>query len=195
MTRIISGTARGRRLLVPEHGTRPTSDRGREGVFNSLMTLVDLDGAAVLDLFAGTGALGLEALSRGAARASFVESGRAAALVLQRNIDAVDRPGAVLRPVTVEAFLRESASAHGAPFDLVFADPPYNLEPEEVTRFLGQLAEGAWLGEGAIVVLERSSRDGAPLWPDVIEAIKDKRYGASVFWYGRRRQRVDHSTG
>src|SRR3712207_3658398 len=94
VTRIIAGTAGGRRLRVPPSGVRPTGDRAREGLFNSLSTLTDLEGAAVLDLYAGSGALGLEALSRGAAQVVFVENGPRVLPVLRANIDAVGLPGA-----------------------------------------------------------------------------------------------------
>jgi 16S rRNA (guanine966-N2)-methyltransferase len=111
VTRIVGGRAKGRRLLVPPSGTRPTSDRAREALFNSLRALVDLDGAHVLDLFAGTGAVGLEALSRGAASALFVESDRVAGDALQRNIAAVGLDGATLLRRTTSAARRSPRSS------------------------------------------------------------------------------------
>lgn len=184
MTRIVAGLAKGRRLRVPARGTRPTSDRAREALFNTLAGLVDLAGARVLDLFAGTGAVGLEALSRGAAHATLVESDRAVATVLQRNIDAVGLAGAVLVRASVESFL---ATGPDAPFDIAFADPPYALDDAEIAALLARLAEPGWLAPGAIVVLERGARGGEPSWPDVMESVKQKRYGEGVLWYGRRR--------
>jgi 16S rRNA (guanine966-N2)-methyltransferase len=183
--RIVSGAARGRTLQVPATGTRPTSDRAREALFSSLASLLDLSGARVLDLFAGTGAIGLEALSRGAAHVTLVESGRDAASVLQRNVDAVALPGAVIARMSVESYLA-GGDQSGPPFDLVYADPPYAFTDAAATALLDTLAAGnRWLGEDAIVVIERSAR-GAPLtWPDVFEAIKDRRYGEGVLWYGR----------
>jgi 16S rRNA (guanine966-N2)-methyltransferase len=187
VTRIVSGIAKGRRLEVPARGTRPTSDRAREALFSSLTVLLDLQGARVLDLFAGTGAVGLEALSRGAAQAAFVESARSAASVLQANIDALGLPGAVVHRCSVESFL--AATAGERPFDLVFADPPYALGDSELAAILQVLsAESRWLAAEAVVVVERPARGGPPPWPDVIQPIKDRRYGEGVLWYGRRGQ-------
>jgi 16S rRNA (guanine966-N2)-methyltransferase len=184
MTRIVAGAAGGRRLKVPASGVRPTGDRAREGLFNSLGSLLDLDGARVLDLFAGTGAVGLEALSRGAAEAVFVESDRNAAEVLRRNIETVGRPGARLVKRSVAAFL---AAPPDAPFDLVFADPPYLLDDDALAEILDTLAEAKWLADEAVVVVERSARGPGPRWPEAIEALRDRRYGEGALWYGRRR--------
>jgi 16S rRNA (guanine966-N2)-methyltransferase len=183
--RIVAGRAKGRRLAAPAPGTRPTSDRAREALFNSLNSLLDLEGAQVLDLFAGTGAVGLEALSRGARGAVFVESERAAAEVLRRNVDAVGLPGAAVRKRTAATYL--AAAATDGPFDLVFADPPYELEPQPLAALLTSLVTNGWLAADAVVVVERSSRGSGPDWPDGIEAVRDRRYGAGVLWYGRRR--------
>jgi 16S rRNA (guanine966-N2)-methyltransferase len=182
--RIVAGSAKGRRLASPAGATRPTSDRAREALFNSLTLLGDLDGARVLDLFAGTGAVGLEALSRGAAEAVFVESDRNAAEVLRRNIETVGLPGARLVKRPVAAFL---AAPPDAPFDLVFADPPYALDDEALAEILNTLAEAKWLADEAVVVVERSARGPGPRWPDGIEALRDRRYGEGALWYGRRR--------
>jgi 16S rRNA (guanine966-N2)-methyltransferase len=182
--RIVAGRAKGRRLTAPAGATRPTSDRAREGLFNSLASLLDIDGAHVLDLFAGTGAVGLEALSRGAREAVFVESDRAAAEVLRRNIATVGLPGARLVKRTVGAFLGE-APARG--YDLVFADPPYALLDETLAEMLDTLVDKGWLAEGAVVVVERSARGPEMPWPDGVEALRERRYGEGVLWYGRRR--------
>lgn len=184
MSRIVGGAAKGRRLVVPPRGTRPTSDRAREALFNSLAGLLDLDGARVLDLFAGTGAVGLEALSRGAASATFVESDRAVSEFLRRNIASVGLAGAEIHRRPVTAYL---GSGTDEPFDLVFADPPYALEEDHLGGVLAALAVPCWLSAGAIVVVERSARGAEPSWPEPVEAIKHKRYGAGVLWYGRRR--------
>ncbi|MEP7020902.1 MAG: 16S rRNA (guanine(966)-N(2))-methyltransferase RsmD [Pseudonocardiales bacterium] len=184
MTRIVGGSAKGRRLAVPPRGTRPTSERAREAMFSSLAGLLDLSGARVLDLFAGTGAVGLEALSRGAATACFVESDRGACETLQHNGDAVGLPGVEIHRRAVDAYL---SAATVEPFDLVFADPPYSLAEPQLAGLLGTLATPQWLAESAIVVVERSVRGIEPAWPDAIEAIKQKRYGEGVLWYGRRR--------
>lgn len=183
MTRIVAGAAKGRRLVVPPHGTRPTSERAREALFNSLRSLLDLDGARVLDLFAGSGAVGLEALSRGAASVTLVESDRAAAETLRRNVAAVGLPGA--------AIVRRDAAAYldGPPateYDLVFADPPYALAEEDLARLLGRLAQG-WLGADAVVVVERSARGAPVAWPEGVVPVMNRRYGEGVLWYGRPR--------
>ena len=183
MTRIVGGLARGRRLVVPRQGTRPTSDRAREALFNTLAGLIDLDGARVLDVFAGTGAVGLEALSRGAGHVTLVESDRTAAAALRRNLAAVALPGAVLVQCPVESFLAGDAQA---PFRLVYADPPYAFEDDALAGLLGRLAAPGWLEARAIVVVERSARSPGPGWPAVIEPIRQKRYGEGVLWYGRR---------
>jgi 16S rRNA (guanine966-N2)-methyltransferase len=182
VTRIVAGAAKGRPLAVPPRGTRPTSDRAREALFSTLAGLLDLDGARVLDLYAGTGAVGLEALSRGAAHVTFVESDRAAAGIVQRNVDAVGLPGARVVRATAEVFLRERP---GEPFDLVFADPPYALDETALAAVLAALADR--LTSGGIAVVERSARGPEPHWPDVIQSVKQKRYGEGLLWYGRRR--------
>lgn len=180
--RVVAGAARGRRLLVPPAGTRPTSDRAREAMFNSLRALLDLDGARVLDLFAGTGAVGLEALSRGAAAATFVESDRAACDVLRRNVSAVGLAGATVLPRPVASVL---ATEPGTPADFVFADPPYSLGEQEMSTLLARLADRGWLSAGAVVVVERSARGAELLWPRGVAPVMNRRYGAGVLWYGR----------
>jgi len=185
MTRIVGGVAKGRRLAVPQRGTRPTSERAREALFNSLRGLLDIDGARVLDLFAGTGAVGLEALSRGAAAVEFVESERAACEMVKRNIATVGLSGAVLHRRQAGTFL--VGAEPDAPFDLVFADPPYAYGEAHLSALLATLAEGTWLGENSVIVVERSARGAEPGWPSSIGLVKQKRYGEGVLWYGRAR--------
>jgi len=185
VTRIVGGVAKGRRLAVPARGTRPTSDRAREALFNSLGGLLDVQGARVLDLFAGSGAVGLEALSRGAAAVTFVESDRGACEVLRHNIETVGLPGTDLHRRQAATFL--VAGGADEPFDLVFADPPYAFGEQPLGVLLGILAEPPWLSSDAVVVVERSARGPEPQWPEGIEAVKQKRYGEGVLWYGRRR--------
>jgi 16S rRNA (guanine966-N2)-methyltransferase len=182
--RIVAGLAKGRRLASPAGATRPTSDRAREALFNSLVAMLDVDGARVLDLFAGTGAVGLEALSRGAAEAVFVESDRAALEVLRRNLDAVGLPGATVVRRPVAAFLGGTPGT--TPFDLIFADPPYALDDAVLAALLGNLVDGGWLADDAVVVVERSARGAGPTWPPGLTAVRDRRYGEGVLWYGRR---------
>jgi 16S rRNA (guanine966-N2)-methyltransferase len=181
--RIVGGQAKGRRLAPPAPGTRPTSDRTREALFSSLTADLDLAGAAVLDLFAGTGAVGLEALSRGATRAVFVESARRALDVLRRNAETVGLPGVTVAARPVAAYLQEPSE----PFDLVFADPPYRLADRALGEILAALAEGGWLAADAVVVVERAARGTPPPWPDGITPVRERRYGEGVLWYGRRR--------
>jgi len=185
VTRIVGGAAGGRRLAVPpgQH-TRPTSDRAREALFGSLASLLDLDGARVLDLYAGSGAVGLEALSRGAAHALLVESDARAAGVIRSNAAALglgDRARVVRQPV-------ERAVAAGPPvepYDLVFADPPYALADVDLDAVLAALADRGWLAPGALVVVERSSRGAGPAWPPSVRPEKQRRYGDATLWYGR----------
>lgn len=184
MTRIVAGVAKGRRLAVPDKGTRPTSDRAREALFSSLAALLELAGARVLDLYAGTGAVGLEALSRGAAQAVFVEDDRTAVEVLRRNVAGLDLPGAEVVRRRVAAFL---ATEPPSPSELVFADPPYALPDTELAEVLAALAGNGWLAASAVVVIERSARSGAPPWPAQVTPLHERRYGEGVLWYGRAR--------
>ena len=182
MTRIVAGTHRGRRLAVPSGtATRPTADRAREGMFSSLQSLVDLEGAHFLDLYAGSGALGLEALSRGAARATLVESDERAAAVLRGNAERLGLPADVVeRPV--EQFLAgDPAADGGAPYDVVALDPPYELDVDPVLAALLP-----WLAEDAVVVVERRTRGASPTWPDGLVEERSRTYGEATLWYGSR---------
>ncbi|ODQ92343.1 16S rRNA (guanine(966)-N(2))-methyltransferase RsmD [Mycolicibacterium flavescens] len=155
-------------------GTRPTTDRVREALFNLLAARVDLDGAAVLDLYAGSGALGLEALSRGASSALFVESDGRAAGVIADNIASLHVTGAVVRRGSVAAVLGAGATS---PVDLVFADPPYDVVAAEVISVLEALARGGWAAPGTVVVIERSAH-GPPLdWPAGWQVWPARSYG------------------
>jgi 16S rRNA (guanine966-N2)-methyltransferase len=184
MTRIVAGAARGRRLAVPPgRSTRPTSDRAREGLFSALeAALGSLAGARVLDLYAGSGAVGLEAASRGAAAVTLVESDRRAADVIRANaaVVAPDRARVVAAPVS-----RWLQGASGPAYDVVFLDPPYDLPDATVMAVLTGLAERSLLGPGAIVVLERASRGGEPAWPPGFTGERSRRYGEATLWYGR----------
>ncbi len=162
MTRIIGGAAGGRRIAVPPRGTRPTTDRVRESLFNILTARLELAGLRVLDLYAGSGALGLEALSRGAAAALFVESDARAGSVIARNIETLGLPGATLRRGTVAAVL---AAAAAAAFDLVLADPPYDVDAAEVEAVLAALPAHGWVREGSVAVVERAAGSAPLNWP------------------------------
>lgn len=182
--RIVAGLAKGRRLAAPAEGTRPTSDRAREAMFNTLGSRMRLDGARVLDLYAGTGAVGLEALSRGASTAVFVEKSRPALDVLRKNVATVGLPGAEVVGRPVSQFLADEPRE---PFDLVFADPPYADDDASIQQLLHVLVDQGWLAPEAMLVVERASR--TPLGDSVssVTPVAEKRYGDSVLWYGRAR--------
>ena len=170
----MAGRAGGRRISVPPSGTRPTADRVREALFSALQARLDFDGIAVLDLYAGSGALGLEALSRGADSVLLVESNRRAGDVIAANIAAVGLPGATLRRGTVAAVLAGGAAT---PVDLVLADPPYALSAEEVDALPGLLIAGGWVAPGTVVMIERAAASPAVCWPDGWETWPTRRYG------------------
>jgi 16S rRNA (guanine966-N2)-methyltransferase len=146
----------------------------RESLFNIVTARLDLTGLAVLDLYAGSGALGLEALSRGAASALFVESDRRAAAVIERNIATLGLPGAILRRGRVADTLAAGATG---PVDLVLADPPYDVDAGEVESLLSALAAYGWVREGSVAVIERAA-GGPPLtWPDGWDPWDHRVYG------------------
>ena len=185
MTRIIAGLAGGRRLATPAgRSTRPTSDRTREGLFGTVTAIRGgLDGAAVLDLYAGSGAVGLEALSRGAADVLLVESDARAARVIRENIAVVGLPGA--RLVTDKVARLLGRGPEGArPRDFVFADPPYAAGPDEIAAMLESLQQAGWLAPGALVTVERATRSGPLTWPPGYESDRSRRYGEATLWYG-----------
>jgi 16S rRNA (guanine966-N2)-methyltransferase len=194
MTRIVAGRARGRRLVVPDGAvTRPTSDRVREAMFSTLTSLLgDLTGMAVLDLFAGSGGLGLEALSRGAARSVLVERDRAVARTLRRNVDAVGLVGAEVVTGDAATYL---AGNPAESFDLVLLDPPYAMPCAEVVGLLERLVSGSWLADGGVVVLERAARQPEPAWPSPLGRVRERRYGETVLWYLRESDDHDRPAG
>jgi len=170
--------------VVPDgRDTRPTSDRAREGLFATVSSIVGpLAGARVLDLYAGSGAVGLEALSRGAEHVLLVEHGARAARVIRQNIEAIGLPGAAVIADRVERVLARGPGEHR--YDVVFADPPYALADAEVARVLALLADHGWLAPGALVIVERATRSGSLGWPDGFVADRARRYGEATFWYG-----------
>lgn len=179
MTRIVGGSVGGRRLAVPATGTRPTSERVREALFSRLEHLGAVDGARVLDLYAGSGALGLEALSRGAASAVLVDSSATAVAVCRSNAKVLgfgDQVRVLARKV--EQLLAGPPPSHIS--TLVFIDPPYELGIDRVLRLL---VRPGWLAPGAVVVLEQSSRAGEPTWPDGLEPEGSKVYGETTLWF------------
>ncbi|MFB7378978.1 16S rRNA (guanine(966)-N(2))-methyltransferase RsmD [Kitasatospora purpeofusca] len=185
MTRVIAGAAGGRRLAVPPgRGTRPTSDKAREAMFSTLEALRGtLHGARMLDLFGGSGAVGLEALSRGAAHVLLVEADAQAARVIRENVRTVGLPGALVQAARAEKVV--AGPAPEEPYDLVFLDPPYVVTDDEVREMLITLSAGGWLAEDVLVTVERSTRGGAFGWPEGFEELRSRRYGEGTLWYGR----------
>ena len=185
MARIISGAAGSLRLRVPRSGTRPTSDRVREGIFSSLESEGAIQVARVLDLFAGSGALGLEAMSRGAQSAVLVDRAPDAVAVCRANAQLVagrlGRDAGRIEVVrqSVSAFL---ASAAGS-FDLVFLDPPYDLGDDDLAAALATLAP--LLTPDAVVVVERSTRSADPAWPEAIIPVRTRSYGDTAVHLAR----------
>jgi 16S rRNA (guanine966-N2)-methyltransferase len=183
VTRIIAGTLGGRLLAVPPKGTRPTTDRVREAIFSRLDHENSLRGAWVLDAFAGSGALGIEALSRGAKRAVFVESNPAAVAVIRANAESlgVTKSTEVARDKVLPWLGRSSRPVDLATFDVALLDPPYDLSPTELAATLAALVPR--LTEGAVVVVEWSSRSEAPAWPKGLAPTGTKRYGETTVHY------------
>ncbi|MFC8349122.1 16S rRNA (guanine(966)-N(2))-methyltransferase RsmD [Streptomyces sp. NPDC057280] len=186
MTRVIAGAAGGRRLAVPPgNGTRPTSDRAREGLLSTWQSLLGgpLDGERVLDLYAGSGAVGLEALSRGASHTLLVEADARAARTIRENVKSLGLPGAEVRAGKAEQIIQQPAPAE--PYDIVFLDPPYRVTDHDLREILLTLRSGGWLAAEALVTVERSTRGGEFGWPEGFEALRSRRYGEGTFWYGR----------
>ncbi len=184
MTRIVSGYAGSLTLRVPKQGTRPTSDRVREAIFSALDARDAIAGLRVLDLYAGSGALGLEAASRGARVITLVEKNTQAAALCRANAAAVAHaapartaPQITVTGQSVQAFLDSTTAG----FDLVFIDPPYDLSDDELAQNLVALAPA--LHEEAIVMIERSSRSAEPHWPAGIELDRRKDYGDTTLWW------------
>lgn len=187
MTRIIAGLARGRRLEVPPVVTRPTSDRVREAVFSSLgHHLSGWSGRCVLDLYAGSGAMGLEAASRGASSVLLVERDRRALAVIRRNIATVGVEGVKVLAADATRLAARAAMAPDLPeVDLVVMDPPYDQDGDKVAQVLVDLRVGLWLAPGAWAVVERSAR-GAPFqWPPDWATVTDRRYAQTAIRLGR----------
>lgn len=181
----MAGAAGSVSLAVPRSGTRPTSDRVREAVFSALDSADRLHGTAVLDLYAGSGALGLEAASRGASSVVLVERAAAAAGVCRRNAAAVLRaaPGAHIRVAAAPVASFLASGVPEAPFDLVFLDPPYDLAEGELAAALAAL--NPLLVDDAWVVVERSTRSPEPGWPEGLRPIRSRRYGETTVWFAR----------
>ena len=186
MTRIIAGFAGSLTIAVPGYGTRPTSDRVREAIFSALDARGVIEGARVVDLYAGSGALGLEAASRGAAHVTLVEKSPGAAGACRRNAAVILKQapagselGIVVTAKPVHSFLASSLDE----WDIAFLDPPYDLGEVELVHGLEQLVPR--LAPDAVVVLERSSRSPEPAWPSGLELDRRKDYGDTTLWWVR----------
>jgi 16S rRNA (guanine966-N2)-methyltransferase len=177
LTRIVAGVAGGRTLQVPRRGTRPTSERVREALFSRLEHLGVVDGARVLDLYAGSGALGLEAASRGAASVVLVEAAREAADVCRRNAASLGLGGITVVAERVERFVERPTG----PLDLVLLDPPYDVAEPALAGVLAGVA-GDVAADG-VVVVERSSRSPEPTWPAGLARFDRRAYGETVVWF------------
>ena len=197
MTRIIAGRLRGLTVAVPPAGTRPTTDRVREALFSAIVSRVDLDDAAVLDLFAGSGALGLEAISRGANVAYFVEENARAVSTLKKNTAGLTTTSSSSpsspasqssssSPISVTIRRASLPGAVGGPcpvpggFDLVLADPPYEHSGALDEPVLRALLDGGWLAPDALVVWEPSKRDPAVRWPGGYDVEFERTYGETA---------------
>jgi 16S rRNA (guanine966-N2)-methyltransferase len=215
VTRIIAGTYGGRRLATPAGpDTRPTADRVREAMFSGLDATHVLYGRRFLDLYAGSGAVGLEAASRGAEHVLLVESDPKAIRVIRENVAALgvgdvvmlaaqrvttalavgpppaaDPPPAAGRPSAAAggfAAAGRDSAASGKGYDIVFADPPYDLGERDVTAMLDALVGHGWINAGGLVILERSKRSPEPTWVRSVTGERSRRYGEAMLWYGRR---------
>lgn len=189
MTRVIAGLARGRRLRVPNTGTRPTTDRVREAMFSTIESILrsqdqEWSEVRVLDLYAGSGALGLEALSRGARAVTLVERSRDAVRIINDNVKVVAIPGATVLQLPV-ARMVDRAPSEAA---LVLVDPPYDVSAERVREELQGLGEAGWIAEDAVIAVERSSDDDACPLPAAWILTSQRRYGDTVLWYGLARR-------
>lgn len=183
MTRIIAGRHKGHTLKVPQSVTRPTSSRVREAIFSSVEHSHDgFDGLNVLDLFAGSGALGLEAISRGAAYALMLEHDPKALAVIKDNIASLKVRSARVQGGELFNHLKSDQPENA--FDIVFADPPYNLPDDKITIMLETLATRGWLAADALIVIERDKYSEF-MWPHNFGDISQRSYGDTVVWYGR----------
>lgn len=190
MSRIIAGAAGGVRLAsVPGDNTRPTTDRVKESLFSKLESYDLLRDARVLDAFGGSGALGCEALSRGAASVTLLDTYPKAVAVIRRNVEAVQKAmggasggssrGPVARVQQSQALTYVKSAA--GPWDLVFVDPPYAMPNEQVSELLEELTPK--LAEGSVVVVERSSRDPEPVWGEGLYCFSTRQHGETVLYY------------
>jgi len=184
--RIIAGRAKGRNIDAVATATRPTSDRAREALFSTLASeFGELDGLHVLDLYAGTGAIALEALSRGASVVHAVEKDESASQAIEKNCEnlkSAQCPGMFhLYTMGVHRFLQDKAQMQ---YHFVFIDPPYDVDDLDVIETLIQLVAGNFLHPQALIAVERNSRVREISWPDGLEQVREKNYGQATIFYG-----------
>jgi len=184
--RIIAGAAKGRPIAAVASATRPTSDRAREALFSTLASeFGEFDGLRVLDLYAGTGAIALEALSRGASIVHAVEKDEAAAKAISTNYEGIKSAqfeGTFhLYSMGVHRFLQDKAQVQ---YHFIYIDPPYDVDDIDVTETLIQLVSGGFLHPQALIAVERNSRVRELLWPDGLERVREKNYGQATIFYG-----------
>ena len=186
--RVISGRFKGMALTTPKPGTRPTTDRTKEAIFSHLDSWGVLDDARVLDLFAGTGALGIEALSRGARELVAVESAAPAAALIAKTLTALKHnrswePGMSARVVKARAEKYAAAASAIAPFGVIFIDPPYAFATEDCNQLLSDMVAHGIAGGNTTIVLERSARSDEPVPPEGWSLAEHREYGETAVWY------------
>ena len=182
MTRIVAGNLKGRNLKVPDSVTRPTSSKVREAMFSSLEHHIgSFEDLSVLDLYAGSGALGIEALSRGAKALTLVESDRRAVKILKGNCEDISEV-VTIKKMNVGTYV--SYPSDGVTFDLVFFDPPYSVVDAVVEEQVEALALNGWLAPKATIVVERDKKSTLT-WPAGFTGSDPKPYGDTMVWYGQ----------
>ena len=186
--RVISGRFKGVALTTPKAGTRPTTDRTKEAIFSHLNSWGVLDDARVLDLFAGTGALGIEALSRGARELVAVESSAPAAALIAQTLTALKHNrswelGMSARVIKARAEKYAACASAVAPFDVIFIDPPYAFETEACNQLLADLASRELTSSNTVIMLERSTRSEEPTAPENWEITDRRDYGETAVYY------------
>lgn len=193
MTRVIAGTHKGRRILVPEVGVRPTTDRVREAIFSSVASRFDFVGKRVLDLYSGTGALAIEALSRGCSYAVLVEADRKIAGTTKQNVtklDLFERCDIVttdaLQLISQSRLENANPSIQQGPFELIFIDPPYEESSESVSELLLAMIDNLWVADASLVVVERATKSAPIEWPASFASVESRPYGDTTVWYGQR---------
>jgi len=184
--RIVAGVGKGRKLFSPPSITRPTSDRAREGLFSSLIsTFGTLDGLHFLDLFAGSGAVGVEALSRGAGLVESIENNSESAQVCEKNFELLlNQPNLgkfKVHQTTTFEYINHLANKQ---FDIIFLDPPYDVTNIEIEKILKKILSNNLLGKFGVIAIERDAKGAAFTWPNGLQEVKVRSYGQGGIHYG-----------